>query len=267
MSTIPSPPLTFWQGLRYCHDPFRVWFHFQQVNSAKKLAEHLIKTDIDSVRAAILEILEDEPFWQMLMERHLAITGYEPRGLDYMYLHEKAGSRYFHNIVQYTLVRLFKPEVMVETGGTPGNSSALILRAMERNGSGILHTIDLPPAEPLGAYNDGLWFHAGMPEGESSGWAIPDDLRQRHKQHLGDAKDLLPGVLDSLGTIDIFLHDSDHSYEHMTWEFEMAWAHLRPGGLLLSDDIFANAAWNDFTAQQGVPAYYTGNLGATRKPT
>ncbi len=266
MSTIPSPPLTFWQGLRYCHDPRRVRFHFQQVSLAESLAERLIGTDINIVRTTILEILEDEPFWQTIMERHLTITGYEPRGLDYMYLHKDAGSRYFHNIVQYMLVRLFKPEVMIETGGTPGNSSALILRAMDRNGTGILHTIDLPPAEPLGDYTDGLWFHAGMPEGKSSGWIVPDDLRPRHKQHLGDAKELLPGLLDSLGSIDIFLHDSDHSQEHMTWEYEMAWAHLRPGGLLLSDDIFANTAWEDFTKQQGLPAYHTGGLGATRKP-
>ena len=74
MPTIPPPPLTFWQGLRYCRDPFRVWFHFKQVGLAEKLAEHLIEIDNDVVRATIQEILEDEPFWRMIMERHLAAT-------------------------------------------------------------------------------------------------------------------------------------------------------------------------------------------------
>jgi len=45
--------------------------------------------------------------------------------------------------------------------------------------------------------------------------------------------------------IDIFLHDSDHSYHNMTAEFEVAWQRLRPGGFLISDDC-NNAALDDF---------------------
>lgn len=47
----------------------------------------------------------------------------------------------------YLLVRLTKPEVVVKTGVGPGASSALILNALNRNGKGVLYSIDLPGAD------------------------------------------------------------------------------------------------------------------------
>jgi hypothetical protein len=37
------------------------------------------------------------------------------------------------------------------------------------------------------------------------------------------------------------MHDSEHSYECMRFEFETAWAALRDGGILVADDW----DWND----------------------
>ena len=47
--------------------------------------------------------------------------------------------------------------------------------------------------------------------------------------------------------MDCFYHDSEHSYEHMVWEFTQAYPCIRPGGLLLSDDITSSGAWDAFT--------------------
>jgi hypothetical protein len=52
----------------------------------------------------------------------------------------------------------------------------------------------------------------------------------------------------------------------MMWEFATAWPHVRAGGVLLSDDVRANRAFAEFAAAQGLPAFYTGGLGAIRKP-
>ena len=41
--------------------------------------------------------------------------------------------------------RLLEPQVVLETGVAYGVSSAFILRALEENGHGILHSVDLPP--------------------------------------------------------------------------------------------------------------------------
>ena len=45
----------------------------------------------------------------------------------------------------YLACRLVEPAVVVETGVAYGVSSAYVLRALETNGRGTLHSIDLPP--------------------------------------------------------------------------------------------------------------------------
>ena len=155
----------------------------------------------------------------------------------------------------YALVRAAKPRVVVETGVASGLSSAHILRALDRNGLGMLHSIDLPNVQ------DG----SVLPEGRTSGWIVPESLRGRWKLRLGDTWVLLPDLLKSLDRLDLFLHDSDHSYEAMLFEFEQAYPKLGPAGLLLSDDTHLHAAWDDFCANHGLRPGRVGHLGVTRK--
>lgn len=268
-SNLPTPPLTFWQGLQYSHDPRLVLFHIRQLRAAEEMLQAVTGASPADVKAALQEIAQDRAFLGDFLARHERYAGREPKGYQFMFMSYQGGSPYFHQLVQYSLVRLLKPAIVVETGGTPGNSSAFILRALQRNDKGVLHTVDLPPTRTLDVSSpqpNGVWIHSGMPEGQSSGWAIPDDLRSRHYSHLGDAKELLPGVLDEAGTVELFIHDSDHSYEHMMFEFEAAWPHIPPGGVLMSDDIDDNASWADFTSKMGLTAYRTGGIGAARKP-
>jgi len=49
--------------------------------------------------------------------------------------------------ILYVIVRLLKPEKVVETGVAAGVSSAFILEAMDDNGIGTLYSIDLPNYE------------------------------------------------------------------------------------------------------------------------
>lgn len=170
-------------------------------------------------------------------------------------------------IVEYMHVRLLQPDVVVETGVEHGLSSKVILYAMERNGRGTLHSIDLPNAV-VEDESSGFVQRNIMPSGRETGWMVPTDLRNRWHLNLGDAKELLPRLLQTLGTIDIFIHDSLHSYEHMLFEFRTAWLHLRGGGVILSDDIDANCAFYDFAAEvncQGV-IFNDRHVGAIRKP-
>lgn len=138
----------------------------------------------------------------------------------------------------YALVRLLKPGVMVETGVADGTTSAYILRAMEENGRGKLYSIDLPSSR--------------LPAGKAPGWIVPEELRKRWELRVGDAAGLLPPLLEELGEIDIFLHDSLHTYGHMLFEFRAAWPRLKAGGLLLSHDIGRNAAFFDFVSEAGL---------------
>ena len=157
--------------------------------------------------------------------------------------------------VLYAVMRILRPEVVVETGVGSGVSSTFILTAMERNGAGRLYSIDLPlPDEGL------------LPEERSTGWLVPERLRDRWEPAPGDARKELPVLLERLGRVDCFYHDSDHSYEHMTWEFSEAYPHIHPGGILLSDDITENAAWDEFAARAQAPSTRINRTGILIKP-
>jgi len=155
----------------------------------------------------------------------------------------------------YALLRKTRPEVMVETGVCNGFSSAFILAALERNGTGRLYSVDFP--EVAGESNpDAFWegkIGAVIPPGEQSGWIIPDRLRTRWHLSLGRSQDVLPPLLAELSAIDCFMHDSEHSYECMRFEFDAAWPLLRAGGTLIADDFLWNDALPEFARAQRRP--------------
>ena len=139
---------------------------------------------------------------------------------------------------QYAAVRAMAPDCIVETGIANGVSSSYLLLALQKNNRGCLHSIGLADA-------------AFLPIGKDPGWLVPEWLRSAWQVHLGDARDALPRLLKSLGKIGIFIHDSLHTYDHMMWEFETAYPHLLPRGLLISDDASWNSAFFDFARSIG----------------
>jgi predicted O-methyltransferase YrrM len=166
----------------------------------------------------------------------------------------------------YWIVRQLKPRTIVQTGVCNGLSSAFMMLALANNGpDGTLHVIDLPavfnPNDPAWTVKNKV-YGVVIPQGKSSGWMVPDAYRDRFHVHVGDAKQLLPRLVDSLDTIDMFYHDSDHTYDHMLFEFRQAKRKLTAGGLILGDDISWNASLWDFADEYGVPSYnYKGAVG------
>jgi predicted O-methyltransferase YrrM len=138
----------------------------------------------------------------------------------------------------FAIARGLRPTLAVETGVCYGVTSSHLLQAMQQNGLGHLHSVDLPPL----ARNADQYVGA----------LIPTPLRKRWTLHRGNAQRLLPPLLKQLGQIDFFLHDSLHTYEHMSFEFAAAWAALRPGGLLMSDDIEGNRAFLEHAVRPDV---------------
>ena len=130
----------------------------------------------------------------------------------------------------YALVRLLKPEIVIETGVGAGVSSWTILHAMEENGVGTLVSIDLPtPNTEL------------LPE---VGYLVPQELRRRWDLRTGSSQRLLPQALDEFVEIDIFQHDSRHSYSNQLREYRAAWPFIRVGGMLVSDDVSNDALYD-----------------------
>jgi predicted O-methyltransferase YrrM len=55
-------------------------------------------------------------------------------------------------------------------------------------------------------------------------------------------------AMDRIGSVDLFYHDSDHSYKNQMLEYETAWEMLNPvKGILVSDDINWSNAFLDFS--------------------
>jgi len=161
----------------------------------------------------------------------------------------------------YLAVRLVRPESVVETGTFAGTLSTFILLGLRDNGKGRLLSLDLPARKPIPHAAD-----IPLPPRREPGWIVPDDLRDRFELVLGDARRTLPPVLERLGTIDLFLHDSLHTTRHMLFEYRQAWASLRPGGLLVTDDAFMTPAFWWFTRRRAAPLRHIGAMGLTRKP-
>ena len=153
----------------------------------------------------------------------------------------------------YVVVRELRPRVLVETGVANGFSTAFLLQALQTNGNGYLHSIDLP-REVGRAYESGTFFEgrgrAGIPAGSEPGWLIPEELRDRWTLILGRSQDELPPLLERLSTIDLFMHDSEHSFDCMWFEFNAAWTRLGESGVLVADDVNANDAFARFAREQ-----------------
>ncbi len=152
-------------------------------------------------------------------------------------------------LILYLLVRKFRPEIVVETGVARGLSTAYILCAMEENQSGHLYSIDLPcertSARPITRCGKPAYqLEDGQVQGHFEvGHLVPDCVKDRWSLILGDSREELRPLLDRLGHIDVFLHDSLHTFEHMSWEYETAWPYLNRGGFLLSHDVLWNRAF------------------------
>jgi GT2 family glycosyltransferase/cephalosporin hydroxylase len=156
----------------------------------------------------------------------------------------------------YQIVRIFKPQVVVETGVANGASSTFILSAMEANGMGTLYSVDWSESEEL----------SFVPKGKEMGWMVPDELRKRWHLQIGRTEEKLEPLLKQIGRINVFLHDSDHSYETMMYEYKTAWPYLVEKGFLLSDDVRMNTAFGEFTKDTESPTMiYKGRLGIAQK--
>ncbi|MGI0151376.1 MAG: class I SAM-dependent methyltransferase [Thermoplasmata archaeon] len=175
------------------------------------------------------------------------------------------------NEMLYLMIRASRPEIVVETGVHYGFSSSYLLRALHDNGRGRMTSIDLPTTDPHGRVNaEGRIDMSTVGSIAEIGCAVPDRLRDRWELILGPSEEHLPKLLQSLPPVDVFFHDSDHSRSVMLREYRTAWPTIRPGGLLLSDDVDWNDAFVTFQAEMGGTPFKwfgsEGKRGALRRP-
>jgi predicted O-methyltransferase YrrM len=126
-----------------------------------------------------------------------------------------------------------RPAKVIETGVARGITSRIVLEALTRNEVGHLWSIDLPAMDPT--------LHAEIAV------AVPESLRGRWTYITGTSRRRLPKLLENIGPIDLFLHDSSHTERNVRFELEHAWAALRAGGALVADDVQQSSAFDSFS--------------------
>jgi predicted O-methyltransferase YrrM len=174
------------------------------------VAEQLTKP-LDEIEAYLSEPQRDEPF---LRELRAALRTRGDRNDE---------PRFGRRLGWYAVVRALRPELVVETGVHDGLGSALLLRALERNGTGRLMGFDMTA---------------------ESGWLVPASLRGRYELVLGDVRETLPRELTGR-RVDVIIHDSLHTYEHERFELALALAHGAENLALMSDNAHASDALFD----------------------
>jgi hypothetical protein len=163
--------------------------------------------------------------------------------------------------VVWCAIRHLNPARVLETGVARGVTSVLALGAMAQSddGSGRLWSIDLPPMMTG-------WHEQSKVLVDETAW--PDWTYIR-----GSSRRTMGSTCASMGSIDIFIHDSLHTPQTMKYEFEKAWPFMRSGSLLISDDVEGNSAFVDFVTSRGVEKWFTapkagkkGMFGVALKP-
>lgn len=83
------------------------------------------------------------------------------------------------------------------------------------------------------------------------GFFVPDDLRDRWWLIRGDAIEELHKHGSSLAPVDVFYHDSKHTYEFIWDEVEAVRPYMCNGGLVACEDIDGMTVWSDLLAEWG----------------
>jgi len=157
-----------------------------------------------------------------VMEQVADLKAHLGRKLRYPSNYDIRGSA---GLLIYDIVRERKPKVAVETGVGNGLSARLILEAMERNGKGNLYSTEVS---------------------RKVGELIAGRCAKRWRLSVGPRGTVLSRTMTRLGKIDLFLHDSDHSYSNMVFELNAVQGRLAPGAVVMSDDVSANDAFMEF---------------------
>lgn len=133
----------------------------------------------------------------------------------------------------YAICRQTEFTTVVETGVSRGVTSRVVLEAFdERTDDSRLYSIDLKPYRKELAKE-----HRAF---------VPSSMEDRWVLRIGTSRRLLPMTCRQLGAVDLFIHDSLHTYRNMTSEMYTVWPFLRRGGVMLVDDASDNEAFDDF---------------------
>lgn len=176
----------------------------------------LFKLPINEVLGYIEEI-ENDP---VLRE---AVSDFKEKNISYRDSEIFPGRR----LAWYCIVRIIKPNLVVETGVHNGLGGTVILLGLQKNGFGKYIGIDINP---------------------HSGEMIPSQLCESSEIIIADSTNL--HQILSPNSVDLLITDSDHRYEFEMQELLNAQSILSKNSVIISDNSHDSTALLDFAIQK-----------------
>lgn len=137
-----------------------------------------------------------------------------------------------------SLIRFMRPSCCVEAGTAYGMSAVFMLYALGKYcEDGRLYTVE-----------------AFDPQYSLSSRLLAARFGDKVRCYQGLTVDTLPTIIGEAGTIDFFVHDAGHSRNDYVNDFNSVVGSLKPGGIVLFDDI----RWDDRRFCETPPRCYEG---------
>jgi Methyltransferase domain len=176
--------------------------------------------DVDQVRGYMRELDEDEDLKGHIRQ---ATMRSDRRGLA------DRDVRFGRRVGWYAITRALQPEHVVETGTDKGLGTCVFAAALLRNGHGRVTTVDVNP---------------------DSGYLITGRYAGVVDRVIGDSIEVLRS---GVTPVDLFMHDSWHTYEHESGELAAVASRLSADAMVLSDNAHESDAllrWAERSARR-----------------
>jgi predicted O-methyltransferase YrrM len=145
-------------------------------------------------------------------------------------------ARYGRRVGWYVIARVLRPQLIVETGVDKGLGTCVLAAALLRNAAeghpGHLLAIDIDP---------------------TCGWLVGPPYDSITEIRIEDSSEVLPAIPE---TIDIFIHDSNHTEEFETNELTVVLPKMAPTGVMMSDNAHEGPALMKFAESLGLRSYF-----------
>ncbi len=190
--------------------------------------EKLLLEIADTDSAELARLRQEHASLLQEIERRRAETG-----LSYP---ESFGSGGELSFALYSLLRLRRPQRVLETGVADGVSTFFLLNAVAKNGSGSIHSVEV----------DGNCGSL-LSDGERDAWNLHIIPAKRPRAFADVVARITP---------DLFFHDSNHLYYWAHFEYETIRGQLGERCLITSDDVDKSFAFLDFCSTESLtPAF------------
>jgi len=226
-----------------------------------KALSHLFDVHPDTVEKHLSELRRSD--LQNRLEECMRVMEDYPFGL---------GGMHVGGETVYIVAALLKPRAICEIGVANGVSTLYLLGAADYgNFDPDIRAIDKPQFESMireQRGKRGLHGTGGIiPDTREAGWVAPKRQRAEYgyQYYVGDFTEILPDVMEEIEHLDLVLYDASKDRVEMEMAYEESISILEPGGVLISDDITVNNAFQTVTSQYDGTSFIFGGTGLFRK--